>query len=71
MYLLENPINVCWNPHNRDNFSETIDLSGHMPMFTLKMNVFPSISLETPKMCVETLRTVLVFQDNWFEGSHA
>ena len=29
--------------------------------FTLKMNVFPSISLATPKMCVETLRTGLVF----------
>ena len=27
-----------------------------MPRFTLKMNVFPSISLETPKMSVETLR---------------
>ena len=32
-----------------------------MPRFTLKMNVFPSISLETPKMSVETLRTVLIF----------
>ena len=32
-----------------------------MPRFTLKMNVFPSISSKTPKMCVETLRTVLVF----------
>ena len=31
-----------------------------MPRFTLKMNIFPSISLQTPKMCVETLRTVLV-----------
>ena len=30
------------------NFSETIDLRGHMPRFTLKMNVFPSISLENP-----------------------
>ena len=29
-------------------FSETIDLRGHMPRFTLKMNVFWSISLETP-----------------------
>ena len=32
-----------------------IDLRGHMPRFTLKMNVFPSISMESPKMCVETL----------------
>ena len=42
-----------------------------MPRFTLKMNVFPSISIETPKMCVETLRTVLIFPDDRFEGSHA
>ena len=32
---------------NRACFSKTIDLRGHMPMFTLKINVFPSISLET------------------------
>ena len=55
------PINVCWNPQNRAQFSETIDLRGHMPRFTLKMNVFPSICLETPLMCIETLRTGLVF----------
>ena len=34
-----------------------------MPMFTLKMNIFPSISLETPKMCVDTIRTGLVFSE--------
>ena len=33
---------------NRAHFSKMIDLRGHMPRFTLKMNVFPSISLETP-----------------------
>ena len=32
-----------------------------MPRFTEKMNVFPSISLETPEMCVETLTTGLIF----------
>ena len=32
-------------------FSETIDLRGHMPRFTLKMNIFPSIFLE-PHKCV-------------------
>ena len=48
IYLLGNPINVCWNPQNRASFSKTIDLRGHLPRFTLKMNVFPSISLETP-----------------------
>ena len=32
-----------------------------MPRFTLKMKVFLSMSLETPEMCVETLRTGLVF----------
>ena len=61
IYLLGNPINVCWNPQNRTHFSETINLRGHMPRFTLKMNISPSISLETPLMCGETLRTWLVF----------
>ena len=32
---------------NRVHFSKTINLRGHIPRFTLKMNVFPSISLET------------------------
>ena len=32
-----------------------------MPRFTLKMNIFPPMSLETPEMCVETLRTGIVF----------
>ena len=44
---LESPINMCSNPENRAHFSKTIDLRGHMPRFTVKMNVFPSISLET------------------------
>ena len=43
IYLLGNTINVCWNPHNSAGFSETIDLRGHMPRFTQKMNIFPSI----------------------------
>ena len=34
--------------HVLGHFSKRIDLRGHMPRFTLKMNVFPSISLETP-----------------------
>ena len=53
MYLLKNPINVCWNPQNSPRFSKMIDLRGHIPRCTLKMNVFPSISLQSPKMCVE------------------
>ena len=44
IYLLRNPINVSLNPQNSARFSETIDLRGHMPRLTLKMNVFPSIS---------------------------
>ena len=39
---------VCWNPQNRARFSKTIDLRGYMPRFTLKMNIFPSISLRNP-----------------------
>ena len=61
IYLLRNPINVCWNPQNRACFVETIDLRGHMPRFTLKVNIFPYISWETLDMCVETLRTMLIF----------
>ena len=45
---LEIAINVCWHHQNRASFSEMIDLRGHMPSFNLKMNVFLSISLETP-----------------------
>ena len=61
IYLLWNTINVCWNHQNRARFSETIHLRGHMPQFTWKMHVFPSISLETSEMCVETIRIELVF----------
>ena len=61
IFVFGNTINVCWNPQNRVLFSETSNLRGHLPRFTLKMNTFPSISLETPEMCVETLRTGLVF----------
>ena len=61
IYLMRIARNVCWNPQNRAGFYETIDLRGHMPRFTLKMSIFPSISLETAYMCVETLRTGLVF----------
>ena len=32
-----------------------------MPRFTLRMNVLPSIFLEMPKICVETLRTRACF----------
>ena len=65
------PQNECWNPQNRACFCKTIDLRGHMPRFTLKMNVLLSISLETPKLCVETSEQGLFIQDNQFEGSHA
>ena len=41
-------------------FSVMINLRDHMPRFALKMNVFPSTSLETPQMCDETLRTGLI-----------
>ena len=33
---------------NRDHFSKMIDLRGHMPRCTVRMNIFPSISLVTP-----------------------
>ena len=40
-------------------FPKMINLRGHMPRFTLKMNISASISLETLYMCVETLRSCL------------
>ena len=49
IYLLGIPINVCWNPQNMAHFSTKIDLRGHMPRFTLKINIFWSISLEPHK----------------------
>ena len=61
IYLLGNTINGCWNSQNRAHFAKTIDLRGHMLRFTLKMNVFPSISLETAYMCVEILITGIIF----------
>ena len=60
IYLLRNPISVYSDPQDSAHFSKTINLRGHMPRFILKMNVSPSISWKTPKMCVETLRTLLV-----------
>ena len=71
IYLIGNPINVSWNPQNMAHFSKMITLRGHMPMFTLKMNVFPSISLETPQMCWDPQNMAHFSQDDQFEGSHA
>ena len=49
IYLFGNPIYcVCLNLQNRAHFSEMINLRGHMPRCTVKLNVFPSISLESP-----------------------
>ena len=62
IYVLRNPINGCSNPSEVGLvFPETINLKGHMPRFTLKMNIFLSFFSETPYMSVETIRTGLVF----------
>ena len=47
IYLLRKARNVCCNHQNRACFSQMIDLRGHMPRFTWKMNIFPSIYLAT------------------------
>ena len=52
IYLLRNPINVCWNPQNSACFSKMIDLRGHMPRLTLKNEHFPIYLLEKPHKCV-------------------
>ena len=70
-YVFGNPINVCWNPQNSAHFSKMIDLRGHMPRFTLKMNI-SHLSHEKPHKCVlKPSEQCLFFQDNRFEGSHA
>ena len=47
-YVLQNTINVCWNPQHRALFSETIDLRGHMPRFKSKNEHFPIYLLRNP-----------------------
>ena len=44
IYLLRNPINSVLKPSEQCSFSKMIDLRGHMPRFTHKMNILPSIS---------------------------
>ena len=61
IYLLGNPIHVCWNPQNRSHFSKMIDLMVNCIRLLKNMNVFSSIFLEIQYMCVETLRTGLVY----------
>ena len=58
-------------PQNRAHFSEAIDLKGHIPRFTQKMNVFPSISLEPHKYVLKPSEQGSFFWDDQFEGSHA
>ena len=68
MYLIGNPIHVCWNSQNKAHFSKMINLRGHMPMFTLKMNVF-HLSPWKPHKCVfKPSEQGLFFPDNQFEG---
>ena len=42
-----------WVHQNRAHFSKMIDLRDHMPRCTVRRNIFPSISLVTPSMCVD------------------
>ena len=44
IYLLRNPKNVCWTPQNSARFSKQIDLRGHMPRFSWKIDDFPAMS---------------------------
>ena len=67
-----------WKPHKcvlkpleQGLFLQDIELRDHMSRFTLKMNVFPSISLETHKCVLKPTELGSVFWDDGFEGSHA
>ena len=48
IYLLGNHINVCWKHLQQGTFFWDEQFEDHMPRSTLKMNVFQSISLESP-----------------------
>ena len=69
-YLFGNPINVCWNPQNRACFSETINFMGDMSRFTLKVNIFPSMSFQAHTCVMKPSEQGLFFQDDWFEEWH-
>ena len=49
IYLLGNPINVCWNPQNRAHFSKTINLRGSHAEVYSKNECFPIYLLGNPK----------------------
>ena len=64
-----------WKPHKcvlkpseQGSFFWDDWFEGHMLRFTLKMNVIPSISLEIPSICVETLRTGHIDFLRWLIG---
>ena len=72
IYLLGNPINVCWNPQDRACFSKMINLRGHKTRFSWKMNVFPSICLETARnVCWNSQNRARFSKMIDLRGSHA
>ena len=52
-------------------FSEMIDLRGHMPRFTLKMNIYHLCPWKHHKCVLQPPEQCSFFQDDQFEGSHA
>ena len=71
MYLIKNPINVCWNPQNRACFSEMIDLRVTC-LGLLEKWTFSHLSPYKSHKCVlKPSEQGSFFQDNPFEGSHA
>ena len=51
LYVFRNIINVCRNPQNSACFSKMIDLRGHIPRLTQKMNIFTSINWNLINVC--------------------
>ena len=71
IYLLRNPINVCWKPQKRAHFSKMIDLRGYMPRFSWKLMFSHLCPWKHYKCVLKPTKQGLFFWDDQFEGSHA
>ena len=72
IYLLRNPINVCWNPQNRAHFSWDNWFEGlHASVYWKNASFSHQSPLKHHKCVLKPSTQGLFFWDNRFEGSHA
>ena len=73
IYLLGNPINVCSNHQNRSHFSQDRLIWRVTCLGVLWKNEHFFIYLlgNSINVCWNTWEQCSIFQDDWFEGSHA